>query len=125
MTPALCCAVAALVTAVIDGDTLAVAARAWPGIEAVGPVRLLGIDAPELHGRCEAETAAAEAAREAVRALAPPGTLVVLSEIGRDKYGRTLARVRLADGRDLGATLLAQGHGRPYAGGKREGWCGE
>lgn len=125
MTPALCCAVAALVTAVIDGDTIAVSARAWPGIEAVGLVRLLGIDTPELHGRCDAETAAAQAARAAVRDLAPPGAVVTLSQVGTDKYGRILARVALADGRDLSLTLLAQGHGRPYAGGRREGWCGE
>ena len=125
MTPAVCCAVAALVTAVIDGDTIAVAAHAWPGIEAVGLVRLLGIDTPELHGHCEAETAAAQAARAAARELVPPGAVVTLSQVGTDKYGRILARVILADGRDLSAALLAQGHGRPYDGGKRGGWCEE
>lgn len=122
---ALCCAVAAVVTAVIDGDTLAVRAAAWPGFEATATVRLIGIDTPELRGRCERETAAAIAARTAAADLAPPGARVILSGIDSDKYGRTLARVTLADGRDLAEALLAAGHGRPYAGGARQGWCDE
>ncbi len=123
MTPSLCCAVAALVTGVIDGDTIAVTAQAWPGIEAVANVRLIGIDTPELHGRCAAETHAAHAARDAALALTPPGATVVLTDLNTDKYGRILARVRLMDGRDLAEVLIAQGHGRPYVGGRRDGWC--
>lgn len=125
MTPAFCCAVAALVAGVIDGDTIAVTAQAWPGIEAVANVRLIGIDTPELHGRCAAETHAAHAARDAVRALLPLGSAIVLTDLGTDKYGRILARVRLKDGRELAEALIAKGHGRPYFGGKRQGWCDE
>ena len=97
----------------VDGDTLAVDGER---------VRLLGIDAPELHGRCGAEKAAARAAQAALARLVAPPARLSLQRHGRDRYGRTLARV-LADGRDVAATLLAAGHARPYAGGRRPGWC--
>jgi len=49
---------------------------------------------------------------------------VRLSELRADEYaGRIDARVQLADGRDLGAAMIAEGLARPYDGGKREGWC--
>lgn len=107
---------------VIDGDTLAVTAEVWPGVVVRARVRLLGVDAPELRGACPAERAAAAAARDLVAALA--GARVTLTGIRRDKYaGRVDARVALADGRDLGAVLIAAGLGRPYDGGRRGGWC--
>lgn len=49
------------VLAVTDGDTLRVRVRLWPpGLLAEEPVRLAGLDAPELKGRCPAERAGAE-----------------------------------------------------------------
>ncbi len=78
--------VAAQVVAVIDGDTLAVRARIWLGQDIAVHVRIDGIDAPELRGRCAAERAAAQAARMALsrRTLGQP---VQLTGIRWDKYG--------------------------------------
>lgn len=45
----------AMVVKVVDGDTLNVRARIWINQELDTAVRLLGIDAPELNGACEAE----------------------------------------------------------------------
>jgi endonuclease YncB( thermonuclease family) len=85
-------------------------------------VRLLGIDAPELRARCEAERQLAEAATERLGALLEGG--VRLSGTSEDRYGRTLAVVRNAEGEDLGALLIREGLARPYHGrGPREGWC--
>ena len=40
------------------------------------------------------------------------------------KYaGRVVADLLLPDGRDLANTPTIAGHGRPYVGGQREGWC--
>ena len=87
----------------IDGDSFIAHIRRapteeWQGVE----VRVDGINAIEL---------SAQYGREALNAMidrAPDGTQVVLVERKREKYGRELARVILADGEDLGAWLLTQ-----------------
>jgi endonuclease YncB( thermonuclease family) len=87
-------------------------------------VRLAGIDAPELKGRCAAERQAAEAARELVAGFVTAGE-VILSDIHYDKYGgRVLARVAATDGTDIAGALVARGLARPYDGKRRMAWCG-
>lgn len=90
--------------AVVDGDTLRVDRRL---------VRLIGLDAPELHGACAARRLAE---------LVQGG--VTLHPHGRDRYGRTLALVFDADGRNLATVLISEGLARRYDGrGPRSGWC--
>jgi endonuclease YncB( thermonuclease family) len=114
--------VQARVLAVIDGDTLSVAARVWLGQEIAIRVRLAGVDAPEIKGDCAHERRLALEAKHFLEALA--GIPVVLHDIRYGKYaGRVLARVETAAGDDLGAALLAAGHARAYQGGRRRGWC--
>jgi endonuclease YncB( thermonuclease family) len=116
--------VRARVLEVIDGDTIAVQARIWLGQDVDIQVRLSGIDAPELKGRCAEERRAAEQARETLARLVAPGE-VILSEIRYDKYGgRVLARVAALDGTDLASALVARHLARPYDGRARTGWCG-
>jgi endonuclease YncB( thermonuclease family) len=108
---------------VIDGDTLRVKARVWLGQEVDTLVRLHGVDAPELDGRCADERRRAEDARAFVRRRTQdrPVTLV---DVRTDKYGgRVLARVMAADGTDLGAALVAAGLAKAYRGGRRVPWC--
>lgn len=113
----------ASVAAVIDGDTLRVRARVWLGQEVDTLVRLLGVDAPELHGRCAEERRRAEEARAFLRRRAQGGR-VSLVDVRTDKYGgRVLARVLDDDGTDLGAALVAAGLARTYGGGRRVAWC--
>ena len=108
----------------IDGDTVAGRALLLPGQRQDLTVRLLGIDAPEMKGKCPAERKKVEAARAALAALLKESP-VFLAEVTRDKYyGRVVARLVDADGHDLGATLLQAGYARPYAGaGLRPNWC--
>ncbi|MBS7788738.1 thermonuclease family protein [Roseococcus sp. SDR] len=85
-------------------------------------IRLIGLDAPELRARCEAERRLAAAATERLGTLLEGG--VRLSETGEDRFGRTLAVVRNAEGEDLAAVLIREGLARAYHGrGPREGWC--
>lgn len=109
--------------AVHDGDTLTVRARIWLDQEVVARVRISGIDAPELHGRCRRESTRAVLARDMLTKWVAKGPLV-LSDIHYGKYaGRIVAVVTLPDGRDAASAMLAAHLARPYKGGKREGWC--
>jgi len=106
-----------------DGDTITVRAWIWPRQSIETSVRLTGIDAPELRGRCEAEKQAARVARDRLNALLSQARRIELHDIALDKYGgRVLARV-VADGQDMAAALVGEGHARPYAGDTRKGWC--
>lgn len=108
---------------VIDGDTLVVSARVWLGVTIYTRVRLRGIDAPERRGRCAAERRMAEKARARMADLVK-GRTVRLQNIRYGKYaGRILAKVRLADGQDVGAILLDEGLAQRWRGRRRDYWC--
>ncbi len=116
--------VVADVIRVIDGDTLAVRARIWIGLDLVVSARIRGIDAPELRGKCDREKALADAARTHLAAVVAAGK-VRLRRIENDKYaGRVLADIVTEDGADLGEAMLESGLARPYDGGGRDPWCG-
>ena len=78
-------------------------------------------------GKCEGEKERARAAAAFVAARLTAGAPVWLIAPRPDTSpgARTLARMVMADGRDLAAMLIAAGLGRPYEGGKRPGWCAE
>lgn len=97
----------------VDGDTIRCGEQR---------VRLAGLDAPELRGRCEAERRLAVAATERLSGLLEEG--VRLHSSGQDRYGRRLAVVRDPQGEDVALVLIREGLARPYHGrGPREGWC--
>lgn len=107
---------------VIDGDTVAL------GDERL---RLLDIDAPEFHRpRCPAEAVMADRARRRLADLLAGGTVLVERSGERDRYGRTLARLRVDD-RDAGDVLMAEGLVVPWRPGRaaweerRRHWCGD
>lgn len=115
----------ARVLRVIDGDSLQVRARIWLSQEVETVVRLDGIDAPELRGRCDLEKERARDARSFLeQRVAAADNTVLLRDIMQDKYGgRVLAKVQGGDGTDFAEALAAAGLVRFYAGGKREPWC--
>jgi endonuclease YncB( thermonuclease family) len=116
----------AIVTRVIDGDTVEARVPIWLGQEIITKVRLRGIDAPEMAGACGAERSLAEAARDRLASLIAGGP-VTLAEIGPDKYsGRVVARLMTGAPEhllDAGALLVSEGLVRRYSGKRREGWC--
>lgn len=89
---------AGVVTYVTDGDTLWVR----PASGAARPVRLQGIDAPEI---CQPW---GQQARSALTAQALHRHVRVQGR-ARDAYDRTLGRVRL-NGQDLGSWMVSRGH---------------
>jgi micrococcal nuclease len=89
-----------------------------------GPVRVLGLDTPEIRGKCPAEKALARIAKERLEQLIAGG--VTLERKGRniDKYGRFLRVTYDADGHDVALVLISEGLARAYDGrGKRLSWC--
>ena len=114
----------AQVLRVIDGDTFEARVRIWPGMDVTTLVRLRGVDAPELRGRCVGERAQALAARDALMTLLREGAVAV-ARVTQDKYGgRVDADVSTARTVDVGQALIAAGVARRYDGGKRGSWCG-
>ncbi len=112
-----------VVARVIDGDTLAVRVTIWLDIDLDVLVRVRGIDAPEIRGRCDLEKSRAVEAKASLSRIVGEGE-VMLREIKGDKFfGRVIADVITAKGQDVGRAMLAGGHARPYAGGARGGWC--
>ena len=109
---------------VIDGDTFEARVRIWPGMDVTTRVRLRGLDAPELHARCESERAQALAARDALKRILGQGEVGV-TQVGQDKYGgRVDAAVSTGNTPDVSEAMLAGGFARAYHGGRRRSWCG-
>lgn len=91
---------------VVDGDTV----RLKDGRS----VRLIGINAPETGKKGRADEPYAVAARQRLQALVQASDGRVGLVVGRerkDHYGRTLAHLYGADGKNLEAQLLAEGLG--------------
>lgn len=108
---------------VIDGDTFEARVATFPGQEIVARVRIAGLDAPERNARCAGEAEAAEVATAALAGLID-GRRLTLTAVKGDKYfGRVVARVSGDGLGDVAERLIAEGHGRAYAGGRRTGWC--
>ncbi|WP_245838114.1 thermonuclease family protein [Niveispirillum lacus] len=120
----------ARVTAVVDGDTLAVRVTVWLDQEVTTRVRVDGIDTPESRSACAEEKRMAQEARQKLASLVATATegkgngTIRLHDVEHDKFGgRVRARVTLADGTDLAQAMINAGHARPYQGGKRQPWC--
>ncbi|RIK97855.1 MAG: nuclease [Proteobacteria bacterium] len=100
------------VSCVIDGDT------AWVEGE---KIRISGIDAPEIEGRCGFERELAERAKRRLSELLSSQPFTV-ARSGTDRYGRTLATLYLRDSGDVGAVMTREGLVREWTG-RRLPWC--
>lgn len=111
------------VTSIYDADTFRVNIADWPSI--IGeriPVRLNGVDAPEIRGKCESEKLSARKAKHLSVALLRNAKTIELRNIKRGKYFRLIADVFI-DGKSLADVLIQNQLARPYDGGKRLSWC--
>ncbi|MEJ1157325.1 thermonuclease family protein [Prosthecomicrobium sp. N25] len=105
---------------VIDGDTIEVAGER---------IRISNIDTPEISSpNCPAEQVKGFAAKRRLAEIAR-GYPIDIDREGKDRFGRTLARVRIA-GNDVGLQLIQEGHALPWAPGaaakqsRIRAWCG-
>lgn len=111
------------VTSIYDADTFRANIDGWPSV--IGKrisIRVNGVDAPEIRGKCAKEKAGARAAKQHTVAMLRSAKTIELRNIRRGKYFRLLADVYM-DGKNLARSLIDAGLARPYHGGKRLSWC--
>lgn len=111
------------VTSIYDGDTFRVNIKGWPDV--VGhriPIRVNGIDTPEMRGKCQSEKDQARLAKQfTVQALRSAKT-IELRNIKRGKYFRLVADV-YTDGKSLAEGLINKQFAVRYDGGTKINWC--
>ena len=98
-----------------DGDSFLVGMQS--GSERI---RVQNIDAPEIDGQCIEEIQRANWAKNRLADIMNESRVEIVRS-GKDKYGRTLARVSV-NGVDAGDTLIAEGLARVWTG-RRQPWC--
>ena len=105
---------------VYDGDTITIAAKMpFKGSPLYRlPVRLNGIDTPEIKGKSEDEISVAKEARDALSALILHKN-IVLKNVATEKYGRILADVYL-DELHINKWLIEQRFAVKYDGGTKK-----
>jgi len=111
--------VAGKVIKVYDGDTITIASKI-PGTALPiyrFRVRLAGIDSAEIKGSTEAEKKKAIEARDALHNLIF-GKMVVLQNVGTEKYGRILADIYI-ENLHINQWMLDNKYAVPYDGGKK------
>lgn len=88
------------------------------------PVRIVGLDTPEIKGNKPCEKEKARTAKKLIESKLKNAKVIHLLNVDRDKYFRILAEVEV-DGERLSALLLKNKLAVPYQGGKKTttSWC--
>jgi endonuclease YncB( thermonuclease family) len=111
------------VISVYDGDTFRVNIDSLPPIVGKNiPIRVNGVDTPEIRGKCQYEKDLALEARDFVRAKLANAKEIKLTNLQRGKYFRVVANV-VVDGVSLEQELLDNKLAYEYSGGKKLSWC--
>jgi len=111
------------VISVYDGDTFRVNIASLPPIVGKNiPIRVNGVDTPEIRGKCQYEKNLALKARDFVRGKLANAKEIKLTNLQRGKYFRVVANV-LVDGVSLEQELLDNELAYEYSGGKKLSWC--
>ena len=116
-------AIVSKVISVYDGDTFRVDIDSLPPIVGKNiPIRLNGVDTPEIKGKCQYEKDLALKARDFVRKKLANAKEIKLTKLQRGKYFRVVADV-MVDGVSLEKVLLDNELAYKYTGGKKSSWC--
>lgn len=115
-----------LIRDVHDGDTVSidVPGSAHPVFSQNIPVRIAGIQAPELDSKEPCEADLAVKARDFLRGVLAKTKQVHLYDVTRDKYFRLNAQI-IAGGKSVGQMMLDQKLAVPYGGDTKPSvkWC--
>lgn len=110
------------VISVHDGDTFTINVKEWPSIVGANmPVRINGIDTPEINSDNVKIRFIAKKAKESLRTILSGTGPLILENIKRDKYFRLDATVKKG-GIDVGDVLIGLKLAKPYDGGVKPTW---
>lgn len=116
----------AVITRVIDGDTVAFQAPFLPApLKPELSIRVFGVDTPEkgFRAQCESENARGQAATAFTKQVVAQASKRQIVLMDWDKYGgRVLGDVLLND-QSLRQMLIANGFAREYYGEAKTSWC--
>ncbi len=108
---------------VYDGDSIMISLPQLPIPLNNASVRINGIDAPEIKGKCASEIEQAKKAKEFMKTLIGDAKTLTLTNFKWDKYGGRVNATVIVNGKDIASEMIAAGHVRSYTGGRRAGWC--
>ena len=112
------------VTSIYDGDTFRVNISSWPDV--IGqriPIRVNGVDTPEIRGECKQEKVLARKAKKITVDFLRSGQKVELRNMKRGKKYFRLSADVYVDGKSLAEKLISVGLAYEYYGGKKKAWC--
>ena len=116
----------AVITRVIDGDTVAFQAPFLPApLKKELSIRVFGVDTPEKGHRaqCPSEDQRGQAASAFTKAQISASTKRQVILMDWDKYGGRVLGDVLLNGQSLRGMLIANGHAREYYGEAKASWC--
>jgi micrococcal nuclease len=116
----------AVITRVIDGDTVAFRANFLPEpLKKELSIRVFGVDTPEKGFRagCPSEDAKGKAASAFTKAQINAATRRQVVLMDWDKYGGRVLGDVVLDGKSLRTMLIENGYAREYYGEAKQSWC--
>ena len=116
----------AVITRVIDGDTVAFQADFLPApLKKELSIRVYGVDTPEkgFRAQCPSEAQRGEAATAFTKQAIATSQKRQIVLMDWDKYGGRVLGDIILDGRSLRQGLIANGFAREYYGEAKTSWC--
>ena len=116
----------AVITRVIDGDTVAFQAPFLPEpLKKELSIRVYGVDTPEkgFRAKCPSEDQRGQAASEFTKSAIKASTKRQIIIMDWDKYGGRVLGDVLLDGQSLRMMLINKGFAREYYGEAKTSWC--
>ena len=116
----------AVITRVIDGDTVAFQADFLPApLKKELSIRVYGVDTPEkgFRAQCPSEAQRGEAATAFTKAQINAATKRQIVLMDWDKYGGRVLGDVLLNGQSLRGMLIQNGFAREYYGEAKTSWC--
>jgi endonuclease YncB( thermonuclease family) len=116
----------AVLTRVVDGDTVAFQAPFLPApLKQELSIRVFGVDTPEkgFRAKCPSEDARGQAASAFTKAQINASTKRQIILMDWDKYGGRVLGDVLLDGKSLRMMLIQNGFAREYYGEAKTSWC--